>query len=189
MRLRALLLGCVFMTLGVNGGCSSSDPEALQGACGGQQQCSLEALCAGPGCGGPLAPFDEAGCQRARCLSSSDCGEGEICFLPSLIQSTCLSSGVSCQLRDDGTCMCGGTTDCGAAGICVQPKDIPEEACVAPGDCKSLRDRLDELQGTVDWGAEGDLLERIGACKQKMYDKQAELSCAGSARARQGGFD
>ncbi|MEZ4371508.1 MAG: hypothetical protein R3B07_11815 [Polyangiaceae bacterium] len=185
MRFALAFLG-VALTLGVMGGCSSSEPEDTPaGACGGS--CTLESLCAVQRCGGAAAKFDADGCSRSNCDNSDRCEPGRVCFVPSLVESFQRPTGVFCEARPDGSCGCGGTLDGAGTGLCMLPSDIPEETCVVPNDCKSLAQRVDELAYTEGW-VNGDTQQRVEDCQLKMYAKQQELACPHTARACDGAF-
>ncbi|MEZ4232406.1 MAG: hypothetical protein R3B89_24725 [Polyangiaceae bacterium] len=185
MRLAFAILG-VTLTLGVMGGCSSSEPEHTPtGACGGS--CTLESLCAVQPCGGVAANFDADGCGRSNCGSSDECPSGRVCFVPSLVESYHHPTGVFCEAQPDGSCACGGTVDGSGMGLCLPVSEIPEEKCVVPNDCESLANRIEELDLTDGW-LSGDAEQLVKDCLPKMYARQQELRCPHTARACDGAF-
>ncbi|MCA9642179.1 MAG: hypothetical protein H6718_07835 [Polyangiaceae bacterium] len=180
------ILGCA---LGVVGGCSSSTPEeARVGACDGQSTCTVEELCAVAKCGGAAtARFNADGCIRRNCTASSQCATGEVCFLPGLVENTCLPSGRSCEIYE-GRCTCGGTADCGGGGLCVPEAEIPEDTCVVPDDCNSLKDRIENLEYSKFHGVftpEEDVALQVDSCLTEMRKRQIELACNNAPCAAQ----
>lgn len=185
-------LAILVSALGVGWGCSSSDPEdATAGACNGESTCSVEQLCAVTRCGGPTARHDTNGCGRSLCVDSSGCATGEVCFLPGLLETSCVSTAEICELYE-GQCGCGGTLDCSGAGICIPESEFPAEPCVVPDGCGTLRVRIEDLEYSDAYSANppmGDLAILIEACLGEMYARQTELGCSDAkptCRARQG---
>ncbi|MCB9585314.1 MAG: hypothetical protein H6718_07945 [Polyangiaceae bacterium] len=180
VRLALAFLG-VALTLGVMGGCSSSDPEATHAGACGPGSCTLESLCTKRKCGGMDARYGADGCQRLGCTETGDCGLSERCILqfgPSMD---------SCEMKADGSCECLNSLDGGLFGRCIPEAEILGETCFVPTDCASLNQQVEVLELALG-STRGDLELSTRECLSRIYAKQQELSCPHTARACDGAF-
>lgn len=78
------------------------------------------------GCG-PLGRFDEHGCLRQPCKSTSECGPGGACYILAACEpGACVSSQILCGLDGD-QCTWGATADCSPTqGWCIAEGDLPD---------------------------------------------------------------
>jgi hypothetical protein len=147
--------------------------------------CTFEDTCAAVGCGTPFSPFDAAGCLRANCQSSAQCGTGERC-VPALLHGYgCYSSVYESCAPDCGRCSCTVSADCKEVGFCLDAADFPtsEDCDLSRVGCDRLEDLLGELENT---SFEEDAAEAVAACRTKVLNKLADCNGQGGSGGQGG---
>lgn len=152
--------------------------------------CSFDATCEALGCGKPTSQFEANGCRRQQCASSEGCADGQRCVAPVLAGETDCGYSVyeGCEVGDSCRCSCIHSDDCANIAVCmpasVQP---PSKDCALEGlDCDDiswLSSELEEWLGDAQW--QGDLVEALEACEQKVT--AALDACDGAGGAGAGG--
>ena len=147
-----------------------------------ESSCSFEATCAQLDCGDGFSQFGTDGCIR-RCLSDTDCGDGERCRYTALDASAgeCPTIGSvveGCELSD-GECSCSISANCQHPNICVDAQAYPEsEECVVEGASCEL---LSELRLRIAPLAEGEggtgLADKAALCLATVDAKRLDLLC------------